>query len=104
MLTIFTMPSPKSHWTFTFISTLRVICIQTLDRITAAVITEEKDFILDAFALLGGNENLVSQILERLEEMSYRWRRGTCVMYIMYNAQHHGGGGYTRGLRPPLVR
>jgi len=34
-------------------------------------VTKEKDFILDAFALLGGNENLVSQILERLEEMSY---------------------------------
>ena len=49
--------------------------------LTAAVITEEKDFILDAFALLGGNENLVSQILERLEEMSYRWRHGT----LMYN-------------------
>ena len=46
--------------------------------LTVAVIAEEKDFILDAFALLGGNENLVSQILERLEEMSYRWRRGTC--------------------------
>ena len=48
------------------------------------VVAEEKDFILDAFALLGGNENLVSQILERLEEMSYRWRHGTCVSCIMY--------------------
>ena len=46
------------------------------------VVAEEKDFILDAFALLGGNENLVSQILERLEEMSYRWRHGTCVQCI----------------------
>ena len=50
------------------------------------VVAEEKDFILDAFALLGGNENLVSQILERLEEMSYRWRHGTRVLKsIMWN-------------------
>ena len=28
----------------------------------------ERDIILDAFALLGGNENLVSQILERLQD------------------------------------
>ena len=52
------------------------------------VVAEEKDFILDAFALLGGNENLVSQILERLEEMSYRWRRGTlmfnCIMHNVH--------------------
>ena len=52
------------------------------------VVAEEKDFILDAFALLGGNENLVSQILERLEEMSYRWRRGTCVMSNVLCTMH----------------
>ena len=28
----------------------------------------ERDIILDAFALLGGNENLVSQILDRLQD------------------------------------
>ena len=32
----------------------------------------ERDIILDAFALLGGNENLVSQILDRLQETSFR--------------------------------
>ena len=34
-------------------------------------ISEEKDVILDAFALLGGNENLVSQILDKLEATNY---------------------------------
>ena len=34
-------------------------------------LSEEKDIILDAFALLGGNENLVSQILDKLEATNY---------------------------------
>ena len=33
--------------------------------------SEERDIILDAFALLGGNENLVSQILDKLEATNY---------------------------------
>ena len=33
-----------------------------------SLLDREKDIILDAFALLGGNENLVSQILERLQD------------------------------------
>ena len=35
-------------------------------------IDRERDIILDAFALLGGNENLVSQILDRLQDTSFR--------------------------------
>ena len=33
---------------------------------------DERNVILDAFALLGGNENLVNQVVDRLEESSFR--------------------------------
>ena len=37
-----------------------------------ASLTEGKSIILDAFALLGGNENLVYKIMVELEDTSYR--------------------------------
>ena len=33
---------------------------------------DERNVILDAFALLGGNENLVNQVVDRLEESLFR--------------------------------
>ena len=36
-------------------------------------ILDERNVILDAFALLGGNENLVNQVVDRLEDSSFRW-------------------------------
>ena len=31
--------------------------------------------MVDAFALLGGNENLVRQMIHRLVDMDYRWEK-----------------------------
>ena len=39
-----------------------------------ASLTEGKSIILDAFALLGGNENLVYKIMVELEDTSYRYK------------------------------
>ena len=38
---------------------------------------DERNVILDAFALLGGNENLVNQVVDRLEESSFR-----CALWL----------------------
>ena len=48
--------------------------IQTaLDQIRLIIfLLDERNVILDAFALLGGNENLVNQVVDRLEESSFR--------------------------------
>ena len=46
------------------------------------LLLDERDLMVDAFALLGGNENLVQQMIHRLVDTDYRFVRA-CLSRLL---------------------
>ena len=46
------------------------------------LLLDDRDLMVDAFALLGGNENLVQQMIHRLVDTDYRFVRA-CLLRLL---------------------